>query len=133
MPDLPDTIKELLQRVTYSSCCHVAFGVDGHPLPKPTYVFTVIPRTDSFIAAFFDATIASPLAAPPGKGIVHAYAAEEHTDELIALSDEEVKRKFIDEIRRYAPDMPHGAALHPCASLERSGVPCPRRRDDGTL
>ena len=106
MPNLPDAIREPLRKVTYSSCCHVAFGVDGHPLPKPTYVFTVIPRTDSFIAAFFDATVASPLAAPPGKGIVHAYAAEEHTDELIALSDEEIKRKFIAEIRRYAPDMP---------------------------
>lgn len=106
MPNLPDTIRKPLRKVTYSSCCHVAFGVNGHPLPKPTYVFTVIPRTDSFLAAFFDATVASPLAAPPGKGIIHAYATEEHTDELIALSDEEIKRKFITEIRRYAPDMP---------------------------
>ena len=106
MPNLPDSIKEPLRKVTYSSCIHAAFGVDGHPLPKPTYTFTVIPRTDSFLAAFFDATIASPLVAPPGKGIIHAYAAEEHTDELMALSDAEIKRKFIDEIRRYAPNMP---------------------------
>ena len=106
MPDLPNNIRTPLEKVTYSSCCHVAFGVDGNPLPKPTYVFTVIPRTDSFIAAYFDATVASPLAAPPNKGIVHAYASEEHTEELIALSDEEIKRRFIVELRKYAPDMP---------------------------
>ncbi len=105
-PDMPDSIREPLEKVTYSSCCHVAFGVNGHPLPKPTYVFTVVPRTDSFISAFFDATVPSPLAAPPGKGLIHAYAAEEHTDELIALSDEEIGRRFIGEIRRFAPEMP---------------------------
>ena len=105
-PDMPDSIREPLEKVTYSSCCHVAFGVNGQPLPKPTYVFTFIPRTDSFISAFFDATMASPLSAPPGQGLIHAYAAEEHTDELIALSDAEIGRRFIDEIRRYAPEMP---------------------------
>ena len=106
MPDLPDNMSEPLRKVAYSSCCHVAFGVEGNPLPEPTYVFTFIPRTDSFIAAYFDSTVASPLSAPPGMGIVHAYAVEEFTDELIALSDEDIKRKFIEEIRKYAPDMP---------------------------
>jgi len=106
MPNLPSYITDALKKVTYSSCCHVAFGVDGHPLPKPTYVFTSIPRTDSFIAAYFDATVASPLSAPNGKGIVHAYAVEEATEELISLDDGAIKQRFLDEIRRYAPEMP---------------------------
>ncbi len=105
-PNLPEGIRKALEKVTYSSCCHAAFGVTGHPLPEPTYVFTIIPRTDSFMSAFFDATVASPLSAPPGKGLIHAYAAEEHTEELFALPDAEIKRRFIDEIRRYAPEMP---------------------------
>ena len=106
IPDLPDNISDPLRKVTYSSCCHVAFGVEGNPLPKPTYVFTSIPRTDSFVAAYFDSTVASPLSAPPGKGIVHAYAVEEYTDEFASMSEEDIKRKFIEEIRRYAPLMP---------------------------
>ena len=106
MPNLPDNISKSLGKVTYSKCCHVAFGVDGNPLPKPNYVFSFVPRTDSFIAAYFDSTGPSPLSAPPGKGVVHGYSVEEHADELFALSDEQIKRRFIDEIRKYAPGMP---------------------------
>lgn len=106
MPDLPDNISGALSRVSYSSCCHVAFGVDGNPLPKPTYVFSFVPRTDSFLAAYFDSTIASPLSAPPGKGVIHGYATEEYSEELMAMRDEEIKRRFITEIQKYAPDMP---------------------------
>lgn len=83
-PDMPDNIRRHLEKVNYSSCCHVAFGFDGNPLPKPTYIFTIVPRTDLFIAAFFDSVIASPLAAPPGKGLIHGYSVEEHADELFA-------------------------------------------------
>ena len=106
IPALPGNISEPLRKVAYSSCCHVAFGVEGNPLPKPTYVFTCIPRTDSFIAAYFDSAVASPLSAPRGKGIVHAYSVEEYADEFASMDENDIKRRFIEEIRRYAPDMP---------------------------
>ncbi len=106
MPNLPNNISAPLRKVTYSSCCHAAFGVEGNPLPKPTYTFSFLPRSRSFIAAYFDCTVASPLAAPPGKGLIHVYPREEYTEEFIEMSDEDITRKFIDEIRKYAPDMP---------------------------
>ena len=106
MPNLPSKIASPLKKVTYSSCCHAAFGVEGHPLQKPTYIFSFVPRSKSFIAAYFDCTVASPLAAPPGKGLIHVYPREEYTEEFIKMSDDEITRRFIDELQKYEPSMP---------------------------
>ena len=110
IPDLPDRIQRVLREVTYSSGLHVAFGVDGHPLdrkPGKRHAFSFFPElNDCFLATHADSTALSPFTAPPGKSIVHAFAAEERSDELFPLSDEEVKRCTIEEIRRFVPSMP---------------------------
>ena len=43
---------------------------------------------------------------PEGKGIIHAYPSEGHSRALFALEDQEIGRRVIDEIRKYAPSMP---------------------------
>ncbi len=102
----PEDTRNFLASVTYSSCCHVVFGVDNHPLHDGHYFFMFQRKGDSFLDCYLDSTVGSPLSAPPGKGIIHAYPAEEHSEELFALSDEEIKRRVIDEIRKYTPAMP---------------------------
>ncbi len=110
IPDLPDNIRNVLRKVTYSSGCHIAFGVDGHPLdikPGKRHAFSFFPELDDcLLATHADSTALSRSTAPPGKSIVHAFAAEERSDELFPLSDEEIKCRAIAEIRRFVPAMP---------------------------
>ena len=110
IPDLPDNIRSVLQKVTYSSGCHIAFGVDGYPLDRKRgkrHAFSFFPELDDcFLATHADSTALSPSTAPPGKSIVHAFAAEERSDELFPLSDEKIKGRAIEEIRRFVPAMP---------------------------
>ena len=103
---LPANTRGLLEDIRYSSCCHVVFAVDHHPLPKGHYFFMFQRKGDSFLDCYLDSTVGSPRSAPQGKGLIHAYPAEDHSRELFGLSDEQIKRRVIDEIRKYTPSMP---------------------------
>ena len=106
IPGLPGRVRSVLSRVTYSSCCHAVFGVVGHPFTEGVYLM-LLPRDSGYdLASFGDATVASPQAAPAGKGLIHAFASEEHSEGLFRLDDEEIKRRFIREIQRLMPAMP---------------------------
>ena len=103
MPDLPRDVIESLKNVAYSGGCHIAFGVDGHPLPRDTFIY-LFPRMPGYnIVSYLDATVVSPEAAPEGKSVIHAYTSG---NDLFPLSDEEIIRQIIEEIQRHYPDMP---------------------------
>lgn len=106
IPCLPESVRAALSQVTYSSSCHVVFGVEGHPLPKGVYLM-LFPRDAGFsLASICDATVASPRSAPWATSLIHAYAPEQYSDELFPLADEEITQRFIAEIRRAVPEMP---------------------------
>ena len=106
IPDLPDGVRRALSQVTYSSSCHVVFGVDGHPLGEGVYLI-LFPSSAGFnLGSLCDATVASPETSPAGTGLIHAYFADECSEELFRLSDEEIKQRVIREIQRVAPAMP---------------------------
>ena len=102
----PEETRTFLSKVAYSSCCHVVFGVDGHPLPEGQYLFAFQRKGDSFLDCWLDSAVGSPLSAPPGKGIIHAFVSDEHSEEMMALGDDEIGKRVIGEIRRYTPAMP---------------------------
>ena len=106
VPDFPDPIRTFLAKVQYSSCCHAVFGVDAHPLRDGLYAFMFQRKGDSLLDCYTDSTVGSPLSAPPGKGIMHAYTADEYAGELFVLDDDEIARRVINEIRKYTPAMP---------------------------
>ena len=109
IPGLPDNFRSALKKVSYSSCCHVAFGVCGHPLDRTRHrhAFSMFPDVgDLYFAAHSDSTSLSPATAPPGKSIIHVYAAEDRSEELFSLSDDEIKRLAIQEVRKFAPSIP---------------------------
>lgn len=111
IPDLPDDVRRPLSEVTYSSCCHVVFGMDDRCLPKGVYLM-VFPQSAGFsLASLAEATAASPGAAPAGKSLVHAYFAEESSEELFPMGDEEIAARAMTEIRRAAPAMPDAPPL----------------------
>ena len=106
IPDLPDSVRIALSRVTYSSCCHAVFGVTGHPFPEGSYLLLFPRDAGSGVACIGDATVPSPEAAPPGQGLVHVFASDGYSEQLFGLSDEEIGRRFLAEIRRLVPAMP---------------------------
>ena len=101
--DLPRSVRGPLSKVTYSSSCHVVFGVEGRRLTKGVYMM-VFPESAGFsLASFVDATVASPAAAPADKSLIQAYFPDEYSEELFSLSDDEISARAIGEIRRIAP------------------------------
>lgn len=106
VPNLPASARGPLSRVTYSSSCHVVFGVDGRCFPKGVYLM-VFPRSAGFsLASLAEATAASPRAAPTDRSLIHAYFAEESSEELFRMDDEEIAARAVGEIQRVAPAMP---------------------------
>ena len=106
LPDLPADIDRALGRVTYSSNCRVVFGVDRPTLPDRCYFVTLPRREESFVVSYSDAAVKSPRVSPSGAGVVHAESAGDHAESLSRLPDAVVCQRFLDEIRRYSPDMP---------------------------
>lgn len=107
LPDLPGDIDRALARITYSSNCRMVFGVDRPVLPDRCYM-VALPRSEgSFLVDYSDAIVKSPQVAPPsGGGLIHAESASDRAESLSALPDEDLRRRFLAEIRRYSPDMP---------------------------
>ena len=107
LPHLPRDIDRALGLVTYSSTCRVVFGADRPVLPDQCY-FAALPRREgSFLVDYSDAAVKSPqvASARPG-GVIHAEAAGDRAASLSALSDADIRQRFLAEIRRYSPDMP---------------------------
>ena len=129
IPSLPEEVSDALGEVTYSSCCHVVFGVEGHPLDKGIYLIMIPTEAGFKLGCVADATLAAPRSAPEGMGLIQAYYPEQHSDELFALTDAEITQRCIEEIRQVVPEMPReplfsrvyrwteAACLHPGGTL----------------
>ena len=105
LPDLPAGIDRALGQVTYSSNCRVVFGVDRPVVPDRCY-FVALPRREgSFLVHYSDAAAKSPGVVASG-GLIHAESTSDHAEALSALSDADLCRRFLAEIRRYSPAMP---------------------------
>lgn len=107
IPSLPDDVRDALAQVTYSSSCHVVFGVEGHPLDRGVYLMLFPSESGYRLASLGDAAVAAPRSAPEGKGLIHAYYPEQHSDALFSLDDAEIAQRCIEEIRRAVPGMPN--------------------------
>ena len=106
IPDLPDGLRVPMEKVTYSACCHVMFGLEDRLLPQGWYAVGLPRKEGSSMAGFTDNSIKSPHYAPPGGGIVHCFTFGKHAFELNAMSDAEVFSRLKGEIRRFVPSMP---------------------------
>ena len=107
VPTLPPSVRKPLSGVTYSSSCHVVLGVDGRCFPKGVYLMVFPGSAGLGLASLAEATAASPGAAPEGKSLIHAYFAEESSEELFPMRDEEIAARAIRDIQRVVPAMPN--------------------------
>lgn len=106
VPDLPEEAKAALGRVTYGACCNVAFGLDADILPEDTHAGLFPPGAPTFLTMVTDLKAMTPDAAPPGKSLVHALVTGDRAREFFVLSDEEIARRTLEEMRRFFPTMP---------------------------
>lgn len=103
---IPDqTVREVLERVTYSSCCNVAFGLNANILPEDCHAALFPPGSPTFLTMVTNLAGLTPEAAPSGKTLVHALVIDEHARELFTCSDDEVLRRVAGEMRRFFPAM----------------------------
>jgi len=106
MPDLPNGLRAPLEKVSYSACCHVMFGLRDRLLPQGWYAVGLPRLAGSSMAGFTDNSIKSPYYAPKGGGIVHCFTFGKHAFELNRMADDEVFSRLKGEIRRFIPSMP---------------------------
>lgn len=104
-PDLPSGIKDALDRVTYSSCCRVFFGVDSSPFPADWYAVTFPRQTGAFLSGMSNLAVLAPEAAPEGKALIDALVIGAQAEELAALSHEQAGQRVLAETRKYFPAM----------------------------
>lgn len=106
LPDLPEELHAVLERVSYSACLYVAVGLDENILAKGSHAALFPPGSPTFLTMVTNLAAIAPDAAPPGKTLVHALVIDEHARSFFALSDDEISRRVIEEMRRFFPAMP---------------------------
>ena len=106
LPDLPGEFRGVLERVRYSSCCNIAFGLDANILADGSHAGLFPPGAPTFLTMVTNLAHLTPEAAPPGKTLVHAVVVAEQARALFALGDDEIARRVTEEMRRFFPAMP---------------------------
>ncbi len=106
MPDLPEGLRKPMQKVTYSACCHVMFGLEDRLLPEGWYAVGLPRLAGTSMAGFTDNTVKSPYYTPPGGGMVHCFTFGKHAFELNAMPDADVFSRLKGEIKRFIPSLP---------------------------
>jgi len=106
IPDLPSGIRSTLSRVTYSSCCQVAMGLDANILPAGSHAAIFPRRTGAFLTIVSNLAGLAPCQAPEGKTLVHALVIDEKARQLFTLSDAGITDRIIKEMHKYFPNMP---------------------------
>lgn len=106
MPDLPRELRAVLERVSYGSCCNIAFGLDANILADGSHAGLFPPEAPTFLTMVTNLAALTPDAAPSGKTLVHALVIADHAKALFALDDDEIVRRVVEEMRRFFPAMP---------------------------
>ncbi|MDE0173685.1 MAG: NAD(P)/FAD-dependent oxidoreductase [Defluviicoccus sp.] len=102
---LPAEIRDVLDRVTYSKCCRVFFGLQSSPLPKDWYAACFPAATGATMVGISNSAVLLPGTVPEGKTLLDALVMGKQAEELFALSDAEVGGRMLSEVRRFFPAM----------------------------
>ena len=106
-PDLPQDIRDVLRRVTYSKCCRVVFGLETNPFPEDDWYAIAFPQeTGALMTGMSNPAVLAPETVPAGKHLVDAFVIGERAEELFALSDAEIEDRVVADVRKCLPAMP---------------------------
>lgn len=106
IPDAPQELRAVLERVSYSACLYVAVGLDRNILAEGSHAALFPPDSPTFLTMVTNLMATAPDAAPPGKTLVHALVIDQDARELFPLGDGEIARRVIEEMRRFFPHLP---------------------------
>ena len=105
IPDLPNGIRQALDKVVYSTGCRVVIGLGRPPLP-PGWHGAVYPEDETPL--LLDRSINLPACAPHGKSTLDMMVGRGRAEALLSLEDEEIKRAMLKDVRLRPPP---GSAL----------------------
>jgi oxygen-dependent protoporphyrinogen oxidase len=111
MPGLPDSLRLPLEKVRYSACCHVMFGLENKIAPEGTYAVSVPRASGSPVVCVGLDSAKSPMYAPDGCEMVHCFTFGPAAFELNAMRDDEVASRLEKEMHRFFPDFPRNQAF----------------------
>ncbi len=117
IPDLPETMRKPLETCEYSSTYYYQFGLEKQLFNKkdtPMYLVMLPPSTDSFLSymSLGHPSVDKPVCVTPTRGWEDA--------RLAGLTDEERRRKVIDEIRKFVPAFPAEPKVTKCYRWDRA-------------
>ena len=103
---LPEKMRAVLERVSYSACLYVAVGLDENILAEGSHAALFPPESPTFLTMVANLASTTPDAAPRGKTLTHALVIDEHARALFAMDDDEIAGRVLDEMRRFFPALP---------------------------
>ncbi len=104
VPALPDRMRDVLRKVTYSSGCRIVMGLDNRPLP-PRWTGAVY-LDDPGMPLLLDRSMNLPDSAPPGKSSLDVFVTQRQYEEIGHLDDEALTNEML---RRVHGTLPPGA------------------------
>jgi len=121
IPDLPATIRGPLETCKYSSSYNYIFGIKKRLVPDH-FLSLMIPATEnSILSTIFDEmAFSNPWTGPEGTGLMHAFTAGWHDDELTPLSEEARTRRVIQEVQKFFPEFPDEPLFTDCIRYDRA-------------
>ncbi len=106
LPDLPPSIRSILETVRYQACCHVVFAYDRPVIPHGTSGIMFPRKTGSTMCAVYDTSFYSKSYAPPGASLLHCYIFDRFAYEFNRMSDKTIITQLYGELTKYLPSLP---------------------------
>lgn len=121
IPDLPDSIRMPLETCGYSSSYCYVFATEKRVTPEYLGV-TLIPRNaNSILTTIFElASTGGMKTAPDGAGLLYCFTAGWREEELANLSEEDRRRRVIQEAQRFWPELPDEPMITECMRWDRA-------------
>ncbi len=108
VPALPESMRQVLQHVTYSSGCQVVFGTDSPTLPDGWFGVSFPRRVGLRLVNCNEGALKASLSAPPGRSYLSAFLFNSggQVGDPLAMDDEEIERDVIAGLSRYGICLP---------------------------
>ena len=106
IPDLPSNISSVLSRVNYTPALNIVIGLGPDILPDGAFAATFSRSSGTWLSAVSNIKMWAPKAMPDGKHMLHVFVIADRAEELLPLSDSEIEKRVIAEVRRFLPAMP---------------------------
>jgi len=120
IPDLPDSMKNPLETCKYSSTFNYIFAIENRIVPDDFLSLFIPGSQNSIITSIFDENASYRQHGPSGTGLMHAFTAGWHDQQLVGLPEDKRKRLVIKEIQKFYPDFPDEQIFSECFRYDRA-------------